>query len=340
MSVHRSSRLRVRRWLGGLLAAALLTLAAGRARAQDPPDFLALIGAEGVMAHVHALAVEIGPRPMGSEAEARAAEYVAAALGSWGYAVEMQEFETLAPSGRGVVTSRNVIATRRGSDPTAPPVVLGAHLDSVPSGPGAGDNASGVAALLGAAEALRDFEPAHTLVFVAFGAEESGSPSGAQVFLDSLGGGAADVLAMINIDSVGVGAALYVYAGAEVAWPDGRNAAPEIAGGPVWVRDLALDLAAEMNIPLRTTPGETWDGFIGDWSDHYPFVKAGVPVAYFEAWLWEDAGDPWWGQETRDGDVMHTQRDVYRAVKPAQVEQAAELVAATAAAIASGAPGP
>lgn len=326
-------------WAVLLIVAALFAPLAP-ASAQGSPDFVAAIEAEDAMAHVRALSVAIGARPMGSEAEARASEYVATALRDWGYTVELQEFETLPPEAADEVTSRNVIATRPGAGAEPAMVVVGAHLDSVDDGTGAGDNASGVAALLAAAEALRDFDPAHTLVFVAFGAEESGSPSGAQVFLDSLGGGATDVLAMINIDSVGVGAALYVYAGAEVAWPDGRNAAPEIAGGPVWVRDLALDLAAEMNIPLRTTPGETWDGFIGDWSDHYPFVKAGVPVAYFEAWLWEDAGDPWWGQETRDGDVMHTQRDVYRAVKPAQVEQAAELVAATAAAIASGAPGP
>jgi len=37
---------------------------------------------------------------------------------------------------------------------------------------------------------------------------------------------------------------------------------------------------------------------------------------------------------------MHTAGDVYEAVKPAQVEQVAELVAATLAAIASGAAGP
>lgn len=338
MNTFRSS---ARRWLSVvLLAVTLPALAAGRAWAQDASDFLGLIEAGDVMAHVHALAAEIGARPMGSEAEAQAAEYVAAALGGWGYAVKIQEFETLAPFGGGTVISRNVIATRRGNDPDAPPVVVGAHLDSALVGSGAGDNASGVAALLGAAEALRDFELAYTLVFVAFGAEENGRPSGAQVFVDSLGAGAADILAMINVDSVGVGAALYVYAGAEVTWPDDGDAAPEIADGPVWVRDLALDIAAEMRIPLRTTPDETWGGFIGDWSDHYAFVEAGAPVAYFEAWLWEDVSDPWWGQETPDGDVMHTPRDVYSAVKPAQVEQAAELVAATAAALASGRAGP
>lgn len=276
-------------------------------------------------------------RPPGSEAEARAADYVAVTLRDWGYAVEIQTFETRPAGGGERVLSRNVIATRPGGDRL---VIAGAHLDSVEAGTGAGDNASGVAALLAAAKALRDVELAHTLVFVAFGAEERGDPSGAQVYVDHLGARAADVIAMLNIDSVGVGDALYVYAGAPVSWPGGPNAAPEIGTGPVWVRDLALDLAAGLGLTFQTSPPETWGGYTGDWSDHYAFVEAGIPVAYFEAWRWDGAPNPWWGQETADGDIMHTAGDVYEAVKPVQVEQVAELVAATLAAIASGAAGP
>lgn len=326
-------------WPALLIVAALLAPLAP-ASAQGSPDFVAAIEAEDVMAHVRALSVAVGARPMGSEAEARAAEYVAAALRDWGYTVELQEFGTLPPEAVDEVTSRNVIARRPGAGADGAMVVVGAHLDSVDDGTGAGDNASGVAALLAAAEALRDFDPAHTLVFVAFGAEEGGAPSGAEVFVDSLGEGAASILAMINIDSVGVGTALNVYAGAEIAWPEDEDAAPEIAGGPVWVRDLALDLAAELNLPFQTSPDVTWGGYTGDWSDHYAFVLSGVPVAYFEAWQWDGAADPWWGQETPEGDIMHTPGDVYTAVIPAQVEMAAELVAATAAALASGTAGP
>ncbi len=47
--------------------------------AQGLPDFVALIDTEDVMAHVRALSVAIGARPMGSQAEALAADYVAAA---------------------------------------------------------------------------------------------------------------------------------------------------------------------------------------------------------------------------------------------------------------------
>jgi len=191
-----------------------------------------------------------------------------------------------------------------------------------------------VAAMIGVAQALREVQVAHTVVFVAFGAEENGAPSGADVYIQSLGDRIHNVIAMLNIDSVGVGDALNVYAGAEITWPTPVDPTPIIHPGPTWVRDLALDLASATGTPLRTSPDATWKGFTGDWSDHYAFVLAGVPIAYFEAWQW-DVGDPWWGQETAHGDIMKTTQDVVEAVKPAQVETAAEIVAATAIQIAT-----
>lgn len=320
----------------GLLFALLLP--AAMAAAQGPVDVVAAITQEDVMQHVRALSVAIGARPMGSEAEARAAEYIAAALADWGYMVDIQTFETT-PPGEDEDTpgepgmSRNVIAVKPGDQQM---IVVGAHMDSVTAGTGAGDNASGVAAMLAAAEVLQDVETVHTLVFIAFGAEEGGSPTGASVYVDSLGEDIANVIAMINVDSVGVGATLNVYAGAKITWPEDEDAAPEIEGGPTWVRDLALDLAAELDLPFGTTPDDTWGGFTGDWSDHYEFVLQDVPVAYFEAWQWDGAEDPWWGQETAEGDVMHTEGDVYENVAPQKVENTAELLAALTLALATG----
>ncbi len=327
-----------------LLAVILAAPPAVNAQQAALPDFVTLIDTEDVMAHVRALSVAVGARPMGSEAEARAAGYVTAAFQDWGYEVAIQEFETTPPAeseeeeGATMepVTSRNVVAVKPGDEHM---VVVGAHLDSVTAGTGAGDNASGVAAALAAAHALADVDATHTLVFVAFGAEEGGDPTGATHYVESLGEDIENVIAMLNIDSVGVGTNLNVYAGAVITWPeeDAEDQSPAIEGGPVWVRDLALDLAAEMDLPFGTTPDETWGGFTGDWSDHYDFVLAGVPIAYFEAWLWEGAEDPWWGQETEAGDVMHTEGDTYENVVPEKVEMTAEVVAATAAAIATGA---
>lgn len=331
----------IRRFLLPVLLLALLftpllpALSTRPAQAQSIPDFVTLIDQDMVMAHVEALSVDIGARPMGSDEELAAADYVSEQFESWGYAVEVEEFETTPPdSDNETVTSRNVIATQESGDQI---LVVGAHMDSVTDGTGAGDNATGVAVVLAAAEALADQDLAYTVIFVAFGAEESGDPMGSEYFLeDWLGDDIDSVVAMINIDSVGVGTNLNVYAGAEITWPDDDEAAPEIEGGPVWVRDLALDLAAEMNLPFGTSPDDTWGGFTGDWSDHYAFVEAGIPIVYFEAWQWEDSEDPWWGQETPEGDVMHTPGDVFENVVPEKVEMTAELVAATAYTIASG----
>ncbi len=82
---------------------------------------------------------------------------------SWGVPV---------PAGRSV----NVVATPRGLDPTAPHVVVGAHLDTVPQAPGAEDNASGVGVVLAAAAAAAERRTRLPVVWVAFGAEEPRGP--------------------------------------------------------------------------------------------------------------------------------------------------------------------
>ena len=320
-----------KRRLPGLVVLLVILLPAAVTAAQDPVDVVTAITQEDVMQHVRALSVTIGARPMGGEAEAQAADYIAAAFREWGYAVEIQPF-AIAPLSEGRV-SRNVIAVKPGGEGM---IVVGAHMDSVTAGTGAGDNASGVAALLTTAEVLQNIEPVHTLVFVAFGAEEGGSPSGASAYVDRLGDDITRVRAMVNVDSVGLGTALHVYAGARVTWPQSGSAAPAIEGGPVWVRDLALELAAGLGLPFGTSPDDTWGGFTGDWGDHYAFVLEDVPVAYLEAWQWEGAADPWWGQETAEGDVMHTEGDVYDNVVPQKVENAAELLAALTLALVTG----
>ncbi|WP_114593382.1 M20/M25/M40 family metallo-hydrolase [Euzebya pacifica] len=72
-------------------------------------------------------------------------------------------------------TSSNVIADWPGTDPDNV-VMVGAHLDSVPEGPGINDNGSGSAAILEVAReiAANDIVTENTVRFAWWGAEESG----------------------------------------------------------------------------------------------------------------------------------------------------------------------
>jgi hypothetical protein len=145
---------------------------------------------------------------------------------------------------------------------------------------------------------------------------------------------------VINLDGVGIGDQLNAYAGATVAWgAEGEVAPVSLEGGPVWLRDLAFELAGTLRHTLGTTPAESWDGFIGDWGDHIGFVEHGIPIVYLEAWQWQGEGvaDPWWGAETAAGDLSHTDLDTIEAIDPATLEAAAELTAALAHVLATGA---
>ena len=68
--------------------------------------------------------------------------------------------------------SVNVIATRGDVVPGEPWLAVGAHLDTVPTSPGAEDNASGIGALLAVAEAAAERRTRLPVVLIAFGAEE------------------------------------------------------------------------------------------------------------------------------------------------------------------------
>lgn len=99
-------------------------------------------------------------------------------------------------------TGHNVVASRPGGSRT---VIIGAHYDSVSAGPGANDNASGTATVLELARVIAGRSYPFTVEFVAFGAEELGL-IGSSRYVDALR--EADrraVLAMINLDMVGVG---------------------------------------------------------------------------------------------------------------------------------------
>jgi aminopeptidase YwaD len=133
---------------------------------------LALAAGPGDVAHNVAVSIaRDGPRPAGSAAERRAHARMARRFRGAGLAVRVQRFPT--PGGR----SRNVIGSWPGRERCLRVVM--AHTDSVPDGPGAEDNASGLGALAALAPRLDALQPRCEVWLVATGAEErlyTGSP--------------------------------------------------------------------------------------------------------------------------------------------------------------------
>jgi hypothetical protein len=273
--------------------------------------------------HVYYLSEDIGARIAGSIDEEDTADYIIEQLERMGYVVEVQEFDY---ERRGeTYSSQNIIAKKAGKiDQT---VIVGAHYDSVSERScddgnvltGAGDNASGVAVMLEVAEVLSNYRTHGSIKFVAFGAEEVGL-KGSVYYAEQMDEAEIkNTVAMINLDSVGVGDHFNVYAGID---------------NPGWARDLALKIGQRMGHDLGTSPGEpsceflAW-GEAGDWSDHVAFRHLGIPIAYFEMMNWEI--EPCEGEETEEyGWVMHTCMDNLSLVSHEKLEMTAEVVAALA----------
>lgn len=117
--------------------------------------------------HVDVLAGIIGPRHAGRPTSIEAAiAHVERELASGGESVQRETYEC--STGLAV----NLIVERRGAKRPDEIVILGAHYDTVPTTPGADDNASAVAVLLEVAAMTRGVAADRTIRFIAFANEE------------------------------------------------------------------------------------------------------------------------------------------------------------------------
>jgi hypothetical protein len=172
---------------------ALVALAACATRTTGP------LSADALMAHVAVVAdARLAGREAGSEGEAEAARYVEAQLTRIGLQPRSQPI----PADGG----RNLWAIVPGASEDV--VIVGAHLDHLGRRdgrlhPGAEDDASGVALVLGLAEELasRRAELARSVMVVWFGAEEVGM-AGSRHFVANPPLPLARVAAMVNIDMI------------------------------------------------------------------------------------------------------------------------------------------
>lgn len=139
-------------------------------------------GTTDAIRHVEAIAK--APHPAGSAEHARVRDHLVAELRGMGLETRVQEgvgvlpldYDGVVPMG----TMRNIVAVLPGANPTGR-VVVAAHYDSVPAGPGAADDGAGVAALLEVAESLpRTLR--NDVVFLITDGEENGL-LGAEAFV-------------------------------------------------------------------------------------------------------------------------------------------------------------
>jgi hypothetical protein len=139
------------------------------------------------------------PHPVGSDANRAVRGQILREFARIGYHSDLQTAFSCNPYGT-CATVNNVVARLEGRDQTA--VLLAAHYDSVPAGPGVSDDGVGVAAALEIARALKSHPtPRHSIIFLIDDGEEGGL-LGARAFVDSHPW-AKDVRAVVNLDARG-----------------------------------------------------------------------------------------------------------------------------------------
>jgi Zn-dependent M28 family amino/carboxypeptidase len=169
-------------------------------------------------------------------------------------------------------TTRNVIAETAGGDPNRV-VVVGAHLDSVPRGPGVNDNGSGSAAILALAEAIaaRAIEPRNKIRFVWWGAEEFGL-LGSTHYVGQLSQADKDRIEMnLNFDMIGSpNFVRFVYDGNNSAFPPGAN----VQAGPPGSGAIEAEFVRYFEAMGLASEPSPFNGR----SDYGPFIAKGIPA--------------------------------------------------------------
>ena len=173
--------------------------------------------------------------------------------------------------------------------------LIGVHLDTVPTAPGAEDNASGIGALLAVAEVAAERRTRLPVVLVAFGAEEPRGRTdddhqyGSRAYVAALTADERRTLrGMVAMDRVGVGTVVPVGSVED--------------GDPL--RAELLRAARRAGVPTVAETGQRS-------SDHWSFVREGLPGVRL-------GSTPYAG--------YHSPDDVVAVVDPEQLARVARLV--------------
>lgn len=243
---------------------------------------------------------EMAGRATDSKGGALAREYIISRLQQLGLTPckddFVHEFEFQTPKGA-ARKGRNIVACRPGSmngHASSPVLAITAHYDHLGEKNGkiyhgADDNASGVAAVLAIAAAMKENPAQHDVMYILFDAEEQGL-SGSRAFA------AKPVMEMsrigmnMNFDMIARGDKGELYASGAYHTPA--------------LRDLLVSLDGTQGVKLKFGHDRPEQGQ-DDWtkqSDHLPFFLAGVPHIYFGV---EDHAD--YHQPTDTADKINPQ---------------------------------
>ena len=240
----------------------------------------------------------LGPREATSTTYSQALAWLEQRFRAAGYQTRRQALRVPSGVSWGVPvragTTWNLIATKPGFNPAAPHRIVGAHLDTVPQAPGAEDNASGIAVLLGAAQLHQQRLPT---VFVAFGAEEPRGDGdnrhhyGSRAYVASLPPAQRNALrGMVSLDRVGVGTVVPICSA---------------RADDVTLRNELRAVAARARVQSRACVNRS--------SDHWSFVRSGLPGIRLGSTPYAE---------------YHSARDLPRVVSPAQLGRMGRVVAA------------
>jgi len=152
----------------------------------------------------------------------------------------------------------NVFALLPATTPSDDFVVIGAHFDSTPRGPGANDDATGCALVLGVAEYLVGMPSRSLNVFIVFFDEEERGMQGSRAFAQNLVDEGKKVVAVHTIDQMG--------------WDADGDGAIELElpydGAVELYREAAESLGLDTQLEVTEETG----------SDHSAFRRLGMPA--------------------------------------------------------------
>lgn len=206
--------------------------------------------------------------------------YLTAELAALGHSVDTQTFTYAGHA------YRNVIAEIRGKGSSRQVLVIGAHYDTVRTTPGADDNASGVAGLLGLARLFANRPLDRTIRFVAFPLEEPPAyrtrNMGSYHYAASLNRAREQVAGMVCLEMIGFfsdrpGSQHYPLPFMNLKFPKTGNYIAMVGNrrSKAFTTRMADSFRRATDLPLVTLNAPAFVVGI-DFSDHWSFNKFGI----------------------------------------------------------------